>query len=177
MKKLILKTVLILVLPVVGLAQIKLEKQSILDNKVELSIPTLLKPMSQKMIDLKYPNMRLKPDMILSDEDATINLIIAYTNQPVEDEQIGQYKDFQLDALKKSRPDMQLIKGEVKTINGRPVGYFKFVTQAIDQKVFNCYFFVNVKGRLLLCTFNCIQKLQAKWDISVDEIINSLVVK
>ena len=91
--------------------------------------------------------------------------------------QIPAFKDAQLQQLKKSRPDMTVLDDGIKTINGKKVGYFKFLTQAIDQNVFNYYFFTVVDGKILLFTFNTIEKLQKKWEKTADEIVASLSVR
>jgi hypothetical protein len=72
---------------------------------------------------------------------------------------------------------MTVLDEGVKTINGKKIGYFKFLTQAVDQKVFNYYFFTVVNGKILLFSFNSIEKLQKKWEHTADEIVASLKIK
>ncbi len=72
---------------------------------------------------------------------------------------------------------MTVLDEGVKTMNGKKIGYFKFLTQAVDQKVFNYYFFTVVDGKVLLFSFNCIEKLQKKWEPTADKIVSSLVTK
>ena len=74
-------------------------------------------------------------------------------------------------------PELKVLNGGVKVINGKKVGYFKFITQAIDQKIFNYYFFTIVDGKILLFSFNCIETLRVNWEKSADEIVNSLKTK
>ena len=129
--------------------------------------------MTDQMWTLKY-QQRTRPVLVLSDEDGEVNLIADITQQPASESQLASFKDFQIQQLKSKRPDLELLADGVKTINGKKVGYFKFVTQAIDQKVFNYYFFTLVNGKILLFTFNCIEKLQKKWESTADQIVASL---
>jgi len=99
------------------------------------------------------------------------------TRQPATEGDLAAYKDFQIAQLKKSRTDLQFLGDGVKTVNGKRLGYFKFVSQAIDQKVFNYYFFGIVNGKVLLFNFNCIEKLRAGWEKSAEEIVASLKLK
>ena len=128
------------------------------------------------MWTLKYQK-RTRPIMVLTDEDGEVNLIADMTQQPAVESQLASFKDFQIQQLKKSRPDLTILNEGVKTVNGKKVAFFKFVTQAIDQKVFNYYFFTLVDGKILLFTFNCIEKLQNKWESTADKIVGSLRTK
>ncbi len=132
--------------------------------------------MTEEMWTAKYQK-RARPILALSDEDGEVNLIADMTQQPATENQIVSFKDYQIQQLKAKRPDLNLLSDGVKTVNGKKVGYFKFVTQAVDQKVFNYYFFTIVDGKILLFTFNCIEKLQKKWESTADDIVSSLQIK
>ncbi|TRX34083.1 DcrB/PsbP domain-containing protein [Flavobacterium restrictum] len=178
MRKNNLKTILsvAVLIPFISFAQIKMEKLNLLNGKVEFNSPTELTKMTDEMWTLKYQN-RPKPTLVLSDKNGEVNFIADMTNQPASESQLDSFKDFQIQQLKRNRPDLNVLNGGVKVINGKKVGYFKFITQAIDQKVFNYYFFTIVDGKILLFTFNCIEKLQINWEKSADEIVSSLKTK
>lgn len=167
------KILFLLLLPVFCFSQTRLDTVNLLSGKVKLLAPTELKPMSDQMWTLKYQK-HTRPVLVLTDEDGEVNLIADMTQQPASENQLSSFKDFQIQQLKKNRPDLELLTDGVKTVNGKKVGYFKFVTQAIDQKVFNYYFFTILNGKILLFTFNCIEKLQKKWESTADEIVASL---
>ena len=132
--------------------------------------------MSNEMWTAKYQR-RTRPLLVLSDKDGEVNLLADMTQLAATESQIPVLKDAQLLQLKKSRSDMKVSDEGVKTINGKKVGYFKFLTQAVDQKVFNYYFFTVVDGKILLFSFNCIEKLQKKWEPTADKIVSSLITK
>lgn len=178
MKKNNLKSILsiALLIPFISFAQIKMEKMNLLNGKVEFNSPTELTKMTDEMWSLKYKN-KPKPTFVVSDKNGGVNLIADTTNQSASESQLGLWKDFQIEQLKKNRPDLKVLNGGVKVVNGKKVGYFKFITQTIDQKIFNYYFFTIVDGKILLFTFNCIEKLRVNWKKSADEIVTSLKTK
>lgn len=151
----------------------KIGHLSFLSGKVKILAPSDLKPMSDQMWSLKYQN-RTRPVLVLSDEAGEVNLIADMTRQPAAESQLVSFKDFQIQQLKSKRTDLVLLSNGIKTINGKKVGYIKFQTQAIDQKIFNYYFFTLVDGKILLFTFNCIEKLQKQWESTADQILASL---
>lgn len=171
-----MRFLILLLFPTLCFSQTKLDTISILTNKVKLLAPKELKSMSDEMWTAKYQR-RTRPILVLSDEDGKVNLLADMTQLTASEDQIPAFKDVQVQQLKKSRPDLTVIDEGVKIINGKKIGYFKFLTQAVDQKVFNYYFFTEIDGKILLFSFNCIEKLQKKWEPTADKIISSLVTK
>ncbi len=168
-----MKFIVLLLFPASCFAQIKLEKISLLNNKIEILAPKELSRMTDEMWTLRYQK-RARPILVLTDKNGEVNFIADITRQPVAESQLASYKDFQIQQLKKKRPDFKVLKDGIKTINGKKVGYFTFLSPSTDQKVFNYYFFEIVDGKILFFTFNCIEKLQKHWENTADEMVASL---
>ena len=167
----------LLLLPYFSQSQIKLVRRSLLNGKVELSVPANFKQMSTQALAAKYAHQGQQPAAVFNDAKADVNLVISQTGQTMTPDQIGQYKDFMINTLKHARPDAAWLDNGVKTINGKQVGYFKLMTTAADQKVFAFYFFTILDGKLLMFTFTCPQTLQPKWKTTADAMLASLKVK
>lgn len=171
-----MKFIVLLFFPIFSFGQIKLDKTiSLLDNKVEILAPKELSKMSDEMWTLKYHDLP-RPELVLTDENGEVNLLVDLTQQAAAESQISAYKDFRISNLKK-RTDIKILGEGIKNVNGKNIGFIKFSSQAIDQNIFNFYFFTVVKGKILLFTFNCIEKLQPTWENVADEILNSLKIK
>lgn len=170
------KLLVLLLFPFFSFGQAQLDTVSILNGKVKIQTPKELYSMTEEMWKVKYQS-RPRPILVLSDEAGEVNLIADLTQQQATENQIGAFKDFQIQQLKGKRPDLNLLSQGVKSINGKQVGFLKFITQAVDQKVFNYYFFSVVDGKILFFTFNCIEKLQKKWESVADGIVASLAIK
>jgi len=166
----------VIISPLFAPAQNGLDTISLADDKVRLLVPSDWAPMSNQLWETKYPG-RTMPMLALTDENGEVDLIADLTRQPATEDQIADFKAFQLQQLKTSRPDMEFLSEGIRTVHGRQVGYFKFLTRAVDQKVFNYYFFTVVDGRIMLFTFNCIKSLKRAWERSADQIMASIVVK
>jgi len=149
---------------------------AILDAKVKIVVPKELTPMSDEMFAIKYGNKK-KPILILSDKDAEVNFLADLTPQPATENDLAAYRDFRIEQIKKNRSDFEIKDKGLKTVNGKKVAYFKFLSQAIDQKVFNYYFFALVDGKVLLFTFNCIEKLQKDWEAKADTMLSTLKIR
>ncbi|BAU52839.1 DcrB-related protein [Mucilaginibacter gotjawali] len=177
-KKIITSSLFILLLlPFFGQAQIKLVRRSLLNGKVELSVPANFKQMPAQALAAKYAHEGQQPAAVFNDTKGEVNLVISQTGQTMTPDQIGQYKDFMINTLKHARPDAVWLDSGVKTINGKQVGYFKMMTTAADQKVFAFYFYTILEGKLLMFTFNCPQALLPKWKTTAEAMVASLKVK
>jgi hypothetical protein len=172
-----MKLYVLLFLPIFSFGQIKLNKTiTLLDDKIEFLVPKELSSMSDEMWILKYHNLP-RPELVLTDENGEINLLVTLTQQTAEESQIMAYKDFRISNLKKTRTDIQILGDGIKNVYGKNIGFIKFSSQASDQNIFNFYFFMVVNGKILQFTFNCIDKLQKPWEKAADEILDSVKEK
>ena len=172
-----MKLIALLFSPIFSFGQIKLDKTiSLLDNKVEIVAPKRLSKMSEEMWTLKYHNLP-RPELVLTEENGEINLLVDLTQQPAAESQIAEYKNLRISNLKKTRTDIKILGDGIKNVNGKNIGFIKFSSQASDQNIFNFYFFTVVNGKILLFTFNCIEELQHSWEKVADEILDSIKIK
>ena len=172
-----MKLIALLLLPLFSFGQIKLDQKiSLLEEKVEIFTPKELSKMTDEMWKIKYGNAQ-RPALALSDKNIEVNLIAQFTNQKWEEKELAEYKDFRIANLKKTRTDVQILEDGIKEINGKKVGFFKFMTQAIGDKIFNYYFFTILDERILIFTFNCTEKLRNVWEKIADEMVVTLKTK
>ncbi|MDB5222666.1 MAG: hypothetical protein JWN83_1333 [Chitinophagaceae bacterium] len=171
-----MKFIFFLLFPSFCFSQANQNKITFLDDKVEIVVPTDLAKMTREVLALKYPG-RKEPTLALSDENGEINLIGEYTQQQVTNSQIKAYTNFTMVSLKKNHPDLKVINTGIKTVNGKQIGFFKFISKAIDQNIFNYYFITIVDGKALVFTFNCIDRLRSTWEKNADGIVASLKVR
>jgi hypothetical protein len=169
--------ILMLLTPSCVFAQIKLEKKDFIGNKIELLVPADFKSMSAEALGKKYPNRNHTPDVVLTDENGEVNIVMSLINQPLQDSLVGAYKDFQISSLKKLHPDAKWFDEGVKPINGKSVGYFKFTCSVVDDIAFNYYFFTAMDGKVMILSFNCTEKLLPKWKETAEAIVSSLKIK
>jgi hypothetical protein len=173
MKALILS---FLFLPLVTLLEIELEKRSLLDNKIEIRVPKEFVEMPKEMVAIKYPGQN-KPKLILTNEATTTNLAFSLTSSEANPGLIKTYKDLFVQTYKTSFPSATWLSEGITEINGKQVGYLKLITEAADQKIFNYVFFTDLEGKLLIGTFNCVEKDMKVWQPVGEEMVESLRVK
>lgn len=132
--------------------------------------------MSAEMLDLKYKGQN-RPTIVLTDDDATVNIALNLLPNPANEGLIESYKNSVKSSFQKSFPNAVWKSEGVKTINGRKVGFLKLITQALDQGIYNSLFITHCEGKLLVGTFNCTEKLMPAWEETSEQIIQSLKVE
>lgn len=171
-----MKLLIAILFPLFSFSQIKVDqKMSILNGKVEFLVPKELSKITDEIWKIKYGNAK-QPVLALSDKDGEANLIGQMTNQDWEEANLDEYKNFRIENLKKTRPNLKVLEEGNKEINGKKVVFFKFMTEAVDTKIFNYYFFTVVNGKILIFTFNCPEKLKSSWETVGDQIVSSLKI-
>src|SRR5580704_9669876 len=121
-----MKFLALLFFPILSFGQVKLDKTiSLFNNKVEILVPKELSKMSDEMWKIKYHDFP-RPELVLTDENAEINLLADRTQQPATESQIGAYKDFRLSNLKKTRSDINILGEGIKKVNGKNISFVKF---------------------------------------------------
>ena len=156
-------------------AQIDLEKRKVLGDKVEILVPGKFKQMSQEMLDFKYRGNN-KPTLVLTDDAAAVNLGFNLMQHQANEDLIETYKNLLKGSFEKSFPNAIWKSDGVRMIHGRKVGYFKLLTAAIDQSIYNYIFITHCEGKLLVGTFNCTEKRLAEWEETAEKIIESLKI-
>jgi hypothetical protein len=171
-----MKTLLIIISTLFAFSFIDLEKRTLVDNRVEILVPKDFKEMSQDLINIKYPGKN-RPKLILTDDGGTTNLAFSLLENPADSTLIEVYKDAIKTSYKNKFPTATWIAEGVTRVNGKKVGFLKLIADAQDQRIFNYLFFTDSEGKLLLGTFNCVEKNMKTWQPMAEQIISSLKVK
>lgn len=155
---------------------IQLDKKSLLNDKVELAIPSEFDIMSEEMMKVKYPTER-RPNLVFTNESGGINVALNLTKNQANQTVIPAIQENFEKTFKNAYPSAEWKNKGIKEINGRQVGFLELVTRAIDTEIYNLIFYTDLDGMLLLCTFNCTKKDMDEWTPTAHEILNSLRLK
>lgn len=154
------------------------ERKVLLDGKLEMLVPAEFHQMTEMEYKLRYPNQNRKASTIFTNAKLDVTIAVDYMQQyALTTEQIPEFKTMQINAVKKAHPDMQLLENGVRPVNGKKIGYFKILTTAGKQKIFNYFIFTDLNGKVLLITFNCVSTFRTAWDKKIDALVTSLKLK
>lgn len=173
---LLLKNSLAALIGVAFFYAIELVPKTVLDGQVTILLPKDWRPMSESLIKIKYPGPR-PPQYVYSDISGGISLAITATDSRATAEQLEQYKSVLKSQLEQAYPEATWEGEGIKMVHGKKLGYFKLMTDAADTRIFNQMFFTDMKGKLVLMSFNCVENKLKPWRPVADSIMNSLEVR
>ena len=148
---------------------------SVLDNKVQILLPTDFEVMSEEMLQAKYPT-NLRPTLVYSDEFGTVNIAINHTNNQMTLDKLPDALGVFIQHFQQLYPSAQWSRKETTQINGRDFVVLELITPAVDTDIYNLMFVTSLEGRMLLFSFNCTLELQSEWESVGNQIMESVKV-
>jgi hypothetical protein len=167
------KLLLIFILSFSAAFPVELEKKLVLDNKVEILMPKGWKPMSEELIKIKYPGAR-PPKLVYSDNTGAISIAFNHTDSKAGAETLEKYSDVLKKSLENAYPDAVWKESGIREINGKKIGFFKVITDTPADRIFNYMLFTDLEGKLLICSFNCIERKLKEWRPVAEEMMGSI---
>jgi hypothetical protein len=167
---------LLLIFPLAALSQGTPQKIIVFNGTVELMVPDDLKPMSDKIWQTKYPG-NPKPPLALSDGKGDVNLIARPIAQALDESQLYDYTTGLRQGLEKNNIHFHFLSNGTLGSKGHMMGYLKFISDAVDQKIFNYMWFAIKDGKVIQFSLNSPQSLQADWEPAAEIIARSVIIK
>ncbi len=111
------------------------------------------------------------PDIVFSNEETTVNLILSFIEDIIANDQIEVYKN---SAEITFTEIGEIIESDCYEVDGHNVGRIKVITPAADTDIYNDMIFFSYDDELIVLSFNCISELSEKWRSVGDFLIDSL---
>ena len=151
------------------------ERELFAEVSVSMMVPKNFVPMTKEAVKIKYPSEH-RPETILTDETGTINLMFQYMDGEVASETIELFRNQVFGLMKYANPGIKEREvGEID-IDGHRIAYVEFTNNALGGKLYNLMFYISVKGRPLMGSFNCITKDVKYWQPVAVEMMKSIKV-
>jgi hypothetical protein len=155
--------------------EIEFEEKSLLDGRVMIRIPKGFGVMSPEIASIKYP-YEMKPSPIFTNSTTTRNISFNYTDTDVIEKDIGEFKDSMKLVMERVYPMATWLEDGAKEVEGRSIGYFEFISQALDANLYNLMFFAAIDGKVLVGAINCIEDEMRNWVPVAKGIMGSLKI-
>ncbi|MCG8609027.1 MAG: hypothetical protein MI864_00700 [Pseudomonadales bacterium] len=153
----------------------ELIKVNALAGKVSILAPSGFGPMSQDILEMKYPSDR-RPSEVLSDSTGGVTLAFNHTNNPMKPSQVKEAHTSISSMFHNMFPSAEWIRDEVIEQNGNVFMVMELITPAIDTEIHNIMYGTSVDGRFLLASFNTTVEQSKEWLPIGKKIMSSLSV-
>lgn len=154
---------------------IEFEKRSLFNGRIKMVLPKSFELMDSETASIKYP-FEKRPNPIFTDDTITKNILFNYIDSELNEDEMAEFTDSMKVALEKMQPGAIWFEDGVEKIDGKKIGYFQLVTQALDANVFNFMFFAELDGKVLMCTINCLEEDMENWKLIAGEMMRSFEV-
>lgn len=152
------------------LPDVKFIRAKIADGKMTAILPDSFGVMSAEIRSVKYPVN--PPDIILTTPDSTVNLCLTLKGA-LADRDVPAFGKQMFGTLKALRKDA--VFGEAKLIeNEHRIFYFDFMTQGLDQSIYNFMFFCAADGKQTIGSWNCLAKDRWFWAPVFEHAVKTL---
>lgn len=149
------------------------EKTQLFDGRMEVMLPRSFKDMPPEQARLKYPAEQ-RPQVIRTNERTDINFTFSLLDQPLENGQVKPLRDLLKKALRRARPDMRFMEDGLRENRGHTTGWFEFISNGIDGKLYNFMYLTPVSGRLMQGILNCPVRDAQNWKQVILQVMDTI---
>jgi len=155
---------------------IEFEERRFLGDMIAMMVPTEFTEMDQESAKIKYP-MERRPQTILTDYTGTVNILFSDLGEPIKNEDAETIRDGMMKIMCRVNPGIKPQATGLEVIADKNLAYVEFSNQAIDGKVYNLMFFLEVAGKATMISFNCLTKSIKYWKKAAYEMMQSVKVE
>lgn len=152
---------------------VELEKREILQNKLVVLVPKNWKSMPLATIRSRYPGSQ-SPQEVYIDSTGSLSIAFNYTDSKLTPDQLKTYAGVLKASIQKANPNSEWLQTGFIHVEGKEIGFFKILINNNGKKIFSQLFFTELKGRLLMGTFNCGETKLKNWKLIADQIMYSV---
>nr|WP_106781377.1 hypothetical protein [Lysinibacillus timonensis] len=132
------------------------------NNQIRMYIPKAFEVMTPELMDIKYPSSR-RPEYIYTSESSSINVTMKMMEQVIKKEELENFTHNMMYMLRKLQPSAEMLDYGMKEVNGEQIGYFDFMTPALDGKIYNLMYFFMVGENVTMGSVNCLKNEMTIW--------------
>ncbi|MEC1179995.1 hypothetical protein P9B03_15955 [Metasolibacillus meyeri] len=145
-------------------------------GQIRMRIPTAFDVMESDLMDIKYPSSR-RPDYIYTSESTSINVTLKIMEQQVKPEELEDFTNVMRDTLRKFQSNIEMLDSGMKELEAIQIGYFDFISSAIDNKVYNLMFLFIVGEHVTMGSINCLKKEMPIWQPIAYGMLESITIE
>ncbi|WP_129599957.1 hypothetical protein [Anaerophilus nitritogenes] len=158
---------------IVKYKKLEIEERELLDGEILMFIPKEFEIMDEELAEIKYPGGD-KPDYIYTNEDTTVNVTFSIEEGIINNEEIEEVKDILQKQMERLYPASKIEDSETIKVGEKSISYFSFDVPLLDGDVYNFMFFMEIKGQLLMGTFNSNVYQKKEWRPIIKQMIMTI---
>ena len=155
---------------------IEFKEMSFYEDQIRMCMPATFDVMEPELMDIKYPSSR-RPDYIYTSESTSINVTLKIMEQQVKEEELEDFTEAMRNILQKTQPTTKMLDIGMSEVNDVQIGYFDFISPALDNKIYNLMFLFIVGENVTMGSVNCLKKEMDIWKPIAYGMMESIYVE
>ncbi len=152
---------------------ISFERCLLAKETITMMLPKDFVPMPLEIARMKYPSEH-RPETILTEETGSVNLMLQYMEGDVDNNTIETFRNQVFGMMKRVNSGIKEREMGAVDVAGARIAYVEFSNNAMDGKLYNLMFYLPVKGKPLMGSFNCMTKDMKYWKPVAFEMMQSI---
>ncbi|MBQ6696996.1 MAG: hypothetical protein IJN16_09865 [Lachnospiraceae bacterium] len=152
---------------------ISFERRLLAKETITMMLPKDFVPMPPEIARMKYPSEH-RPETILTEETGSVNLMLQYMEGEVDNTTIEIFRNQVFGMMKRVNSGIKEREMGAVDVAGVRIAYVEFSNNAMDGKLYNLMFYLSVKGKPLMGSFNCMTKDMKYWKTIAFEMMQSI---
>lgn len=176
MRSLYMKTLFAIILIITAPALIcTAEVITIPETSISFNVPADFKPLSQEIIDIKYPSSRA-PRYVIGNESASTT--IAYDLKPykIPQDKLGEVQKSFTELFSRIIPGIRWKKNEIITKAGTKWLYLEMTSNAIDTDIYNMMLLTGYKDQMVIFNFNSTKEDFPQYEAQLRQSMDSISI-
>lgn len=149
------------------------QETELLEGKARMMLPRTFKPMSEHMMNLKYPSQH-RPGTIYTNAEGTINIAVNHTVNPLPGEDLPLFKQSMIQILRRTQKLTKWYGDGDRTVGERAAATCEFLTPVVNANLYHLMLFTSLEERALIFTFNCTDLELDDWKRVASAMMNSI---
>lgn len=155
--------------------KVNFKATALFDSKLLISLPEAFIDMPLQIQELKYPSS-FRPQMIKTNLGGDVNF--AFSILENEDAMTGNdiANSFCM-TLTRTNPSIHIYDlNRESTKEGVEMTFFDFTSYGVDQQLYSLIGLAVAQGKIIQCTFNCLERSRYQWSDAARDVFLSLEV-
>ena len=132
------------------------------DEKVKIMLPLRFIDMPQDVLNIKYGHLP-QVDIIKCSRDYNIDVMLNFTEQIMNENEIERNIDEQINLLKMFQPSYEIYEHDIEDNGYIKIGWFDYKANAMDIALYCINFIFQVEGRMVMGKFTCNMYKAQNW--------------
>lgn len=150
-------------------------KEELFAGKLEIMLPDVFIDIPEDLKILKYPNVN-RPQIIKTNIEEGMDFTFHLLEYEPQFRTVKEAAKIVKNVLRSVNPAFVFFNQEDFVVDEVAISWFDFKSYGFDGEIYNLYYYVDLKDKLVQGIFNCKMGEKESWEIVAKDVMQSIKV-